>query len=59
MKGRTRLALYPLLLLSILINVARAADESFLDQFLGNPLLVLAAIIVLDVIAFLYHKIRK
>jgi hypothetical protein len=29
------------------------------EQFLGSPLLILAAIIILDVIAFLYHKIRK
>ena len=28
-------------------------------QFLGNPLLILTAIIIINVIAFVYHKIRK
>jgi hypothetical protein len=29
------------------------------SQFLGSPLLALATIIVIDIIAFIYHKIRK
>jgi len=29
------------------------------NQFLGSPLLILTAIIVIDIIAFIYHKIRK
>jgi hypothetical protein len=33
--------------------------ESFVSQFLGSPLLILTVIIVIDVIAFIYHKIRK
>jgi len=53
------LALYPLLFLLALINIVHAADETFTDQFLGSPLLVLVAIIIIDVIAFIYHKIRK
>jgi len=59
MKWRIALALYPLLFLFTSINIANAANESFTDQFLGSPLLILAAIIVIDIIAFIYHKIRK
>ncbi|MEM2780635.1 MAG: hypothetical protein QW791_07210 [Candidatus Bathyarchaeia archaeon] len=35
------------------------ADDTLLNQFLGSPLLALAAIIVIVVIAFLYRKVRK
>jgi hypothetical protein len=31
----------------------------FISQFVGSPLLILTAIIVIDIIAFIYHKIRK
>jgi hypothetical protein len=51
--------LYSLFLLFALINIVGAADESFADQFLGSPLLVLTAIIVIDIIALVYRKIRK
>ncbi|HEY4674431.1 MAG TPA: hypothetical protein VIH48_00080 [Candidatus Bathyarchaeia archaeon] len=59
MKTRTVLASNLLLSLFALVNVARAANESFTDQFLGSPLLALVAIAIIDVIAFVYHKIRK
>jgi len=60
MKSRVALALYPLLLfLFVLIGTVNAVDESFVDQFLGSPLLVLVAIIVIDIVAFIYHKMRK
>jgi hypothetical protein len=36
-----------------------AADESFTDQFLGSPLLILTATIVIVAVAFVYHKIRR
>jgi len=51
--------LYVSLFLFALANVVEASDGSFTDQFLGNPLLILSALIIIDVIAFLYHKIRK
>jgi hypothetical protein len=51
--------LYASLFLFALTNTVKAADESFTDQFLGSPLLILTAFIVIDIIAFLYHKIRK
>jgi hypothetical protein len=31
----------------------------FINQFLGSPLLILTAIILIDIIAFIYRKIRK
>jgi len=33
--------------------------NDFVNQFLGSPLLILAVILIIDVIAFIYHKIRK
>jgi hypothetical protein len=41
------------------INHAYAAEESPINQFLGSPLLILTAIIIIDIIAFIYRKIRK
>jgi len=51
--------LYAIMLLSALIGTVNAADESFASQFLNSPLLALAALAVIDVIAFIYHKIRR
>lgn len=59
MKKRKVLALYPLLFLFTLINSVNAAEGSFVDRFLGSPLIILAAIIVIDIIAFIYHKVRR
>jgi len=58
MEKRTALALCIVFLLA-LVNSARAADESFADQFIGSPLLVLVAVIIIVFAAFVYHKIRK
>ncbi|MDI6905636.1 MAG: hypothetical protein QMD13_09185 [Candidatus Bathyarchaeia archaeon] len=58
MKKQKVLALQ-LLFLFTLINSVNAAEESFADQFLGSPLVVLVAIIVIDIIAFIYHKVRR
>jgi hypothetical protein len=59
MNSRMASVLYSLFLLFALINVVGAADESFVDQFLGSPLLVLAIIIVIDIVALVYRRIRK
>ena len=59
MRNRTKFVSYALLCPFALISIAYAADESFVDQFIGSPLLVLATIIVIDIIALVYHKIRK
>jgi len=59
MKSPVRSSLYLLLLLSGLISAVWAADDSLATQFLGSPLLILVALIILDGMAFIYHKIRK
>ena len=59
MRRLAALALCNMLALFASISSVNAADESFADQFIGSPLLVLLAIIVIDIIALLYHKIRK
>lgn len=59
MNGLKALVLRSLLFLFTLVNIVNAADESFADQFLSSPLLVLAAIFVIDIIALVYRKIRK
>jgi len=35
------------------------AEDSFADQFLGSPFLILAVFVVMAAIAFIYHKIRR
>jgi hypothetical protein len=59
MKRQIKLALSQLPFLFALIGSVNAADDSFANQFLGSPLLALAAIIAIDIIALIYHKIRK
>jgi len=51
--------LYSMLVLFSLIGNVWATDEPFADQFLGSPLLILASVIIIDVIALVYHKLRK
>jgi hypothetical protein len=46
-------------LLLSMINLVYAQDQSFADQFLGSPLLILAAVLVIDGLAFAYHRLRK
>jgi hypothetical protein len=48
-----------LLLVLTSINHAYAAEGSLINQFLGSPLLILTAVIIIDIIAYLYRKIRK
>lgn len=52
-------ALFWYFLLFSLAGIVHVADESFGAQFLGSPLLILAAVIVIAVLASLYHRIRK
>jgi hypothetical protein len=59
MERWTVLVLCSAFLLFALIKHAYAASGSFVDQFLGNPLLVLVVIVIIDAIAFVYRKIRK
>ncbi|MGQ9624668.1 MAG: hypothetical protein ACUVUF_05380 [Candidatus Bathycorpusculaceae bacterium] len=59
MKVRGAQALRLMLIFLSLVNVVSASEESFTEQFLGSPLLVLTAIIIIDIIALVYRKIRK
>jgi len=59
MAGRMALVLSPLLFFLASIGSLRAGDESFADQFLGSPLLILAGLFVIVIIALIYHKIRR
>jgi hypothetical protein len=42
-----------------LAGVVHAANETFAAQFLGSPLLILTAVVVIAALASLYHRIRK
>lgn len=59
MRKQTVLATYLALVFSSLVGIAHAADGSFADQFLGSPLLVLVAVLIIDLVAFVFHKVRK
>jgi cadmium resistance protein CadD (predicted permease) len=59
MKKRICSVFYVLFLLFASTRSVTAAGESFEEQFVGSPLLILIAIIAIDVIAFIYHKLRK
>jgi NADH:ubiquinone oxidoreductase subunit K len=53
------LGLSSLLFVFALARVVYAADETLVEQFLGSPLLILAAVIIIAALASLYHRIRK
>ncbi len=59
MKQLWKRGLQVLLLFSALVDIAVAADESFFNEFLGSPLLILVILLIIDAIALLYHKMRK
>lgn len=60
MKEELALAIYAwFLAFNLMINRVYVAEESPVNQFLGSPLLILTIIIVMDIIAFLYRKLRK
>ena len=58
MKRRFAFAACSLFLLFTLVNCAYA-EESFTDKLLGSPLLVLAILFVIVLIALIYHKVRR
>jgi hypothetical protein len=59
MKRLGKWGLQTLLLFSAVVGITAAAEESFFYKFLGSPLLILVALLVIDGIVLLYHKIRK
>ena len=48
-----------LFLLFTFVKVVHAADETFGEQFLGSPLLILVAVMIIAALVSLYHRIRK
>lgn len=58
MKRRFALAACSLFLLFTLVNFVYA-EESLTDKLLGSPLLVLTILLIIVLIALIYHKIRK
>ena len=59
LKFYVRMGAYFLFMMAALTGVVWASDDSLTTQFLGSPLLILVALILIDAIAFAYHKIRK
>jgi hypothetical protein len=59
MKNPAVPAIYLISLVFALVRVVYAADETFVEQFLGSPLLILAAVVIIAAFASLYHRIRK
>ena len=59
MSNRAVLGLSSLLMVFVLARVVYAAGENLGEQFLGSPLLILAAVIIIAALASLYHRIRK
>jgi len=43
----------------MLADYTTAENETFADKFLGGPLLILAALLIIVLMALAYHKIRK
>jgi len=43
----------------LLINSVNAEGDSFTDKFLGSPLIVLVVIVVIDILAFVFHRIKR
>ncbi len=42
-----------------LVNSVWAQDETLANQFLGSPLLTLTIVMIVALIAMVFHKIRK
>jgi hypothetical protein len=58
MKRQIPSAFHMLLLLSTMIRSVSATGESLEEQLVGSPLIILIAIIVIDIIAFIYRKAK-
>jgi hypothetical protein len=59
MKLSAKISLCIMLCFSLVAEVVGASEQSFGEQFLGSPLIVLAAIIILDILALIHRKFRK
>jgi hypothetical protein len=47
------------LFLFMLVSSVYADEKSIVDKFIGSPLLILVAFLLIVGLAFVYHKIRK
>lgn len=59
MRKPALLLLCSIVSLSALVHTVWAAYDSFADKFIQSPLLVLAVLLIIDVVAFVYYKLRK
>ena len=59
MKRMISLVSVSMLLFFALVKGVWAQEESFGDKFLGSPLLILTILIIVDLIAVVFHKIRR
>lgn len=41
------------------LNGVAYAEDTFVDKFIGSPLLILAGLLVVVAVAFAYHKMQK
>ena len=55
----TRVSLCIVMLLFSLTDLARAENEGLEDRLLGSPIVVLAAVIIIAIIAAVYHRVRR
>jgi len=59
MKRMISLVSVSMLLFLALLNGVWAQDESFGDKFIGSPLLIVTIVIIVALIAMVFHKIRR
>jgi len=59
MRKKLTLTLCAFFTLFLLVGSVYAENESFQNQFLGSPLLILTVIIIIDIVVFLYRKLRR
>jgi hypothetical protein len=59
MKNSAVLAVCSLFVVFELVGIVHAADDTFIEQFFGSPLFILAAVAIIVALASLYHRIRK
>lgn len=59
MRKMTYAIVASLFLFPVLANIVWAQDETFGDKFLGNPLLVLLALLIVSLVSVVVRMIRK
>jgi hypothetical protein len=59
MKTVSLLSVFSLVLFSALIARANAATENPAEDFLGSPLLVLVVFLIIALLFYIYHRVKK